>query len=125
MPISTYADFFMNLKSRVALITGSSQGIGKDIAISLLKTGAKVVLRSRREKTLRQLQEKLSKENEEIFYAPGDSTKEADVQEIISKTIKRFGKLDILVNNVGGAIQYGDIFYLNAEDWINAFHSML
>ena len=111
----------MNLKSRVALITGSSQGIGKDIALSLLDAGAKVVITSRREKKLKELQNKLSIGNKEIYYVSGDSTKEDDVKRIISKTIKHFGRLDVLVNNVGGAIQHGDLFDLNSEDWIYTF----
>ncbi len=111
----------MNLNSRIALITGSSQGIGKDIALALLKAKAKIVITSRREDVLKKIIQDHKYAKEDIYYIAGDATNENDVKNIISKVINHFGKLDILINNVGGAIQFGDIFDLNKEDWINAF----
>lgn len=97
----------MKLKNKVAIITGSSRGIGRATAILFAKEGAKVVVNY---KTNKKEAEKVAgiigKENPLLIQA--DVSKEKDVKRLVSETIKKFGKIDILVNNAGEIIRPGD-----------------
>lgn len=90
-------DFFIN---KVAIVTGSSQGIGKAIAKELLLSGARVVLNGRNSDRLKMASEELSQFGE-VIYVPADTTIPAEAAGLIRTCMERFGKLDILVNNAG------------------------
>ncbi|MGV0034748.1 MAG: SDR family NAD(P)-dependent oxidoreductase, partial [Candidatus Azotimanducaceae bacterium WSBS_2022_MAG_OTU7] len=86
----------VDLKGKVAAITGGTRGIGRGIAEILLSAGASVVINGRNtEKGQRALAE-IDAGDRAIFIA-GDVTKQKDVETLISKTIKQFGRIDILV----------------------------
>jgi len=92
----------VSLRNRIALITGGSRGIGKGIAVGLGREGARVAISYRSNKTaaqntLRQLQA----DGAECFAVEADATDPQKVQFLIEKVTERFGRLDILVNNVG------------------------
>jgi len=87
----------VKLKKKVVLITGGSRGIGKAVAELFMKEGAQVVITSKNQKQLQQT----SKEIGNPFFVAGDVRNENDVKNVIHKTIKKFGRIDILVNNVG------------------------
>lgn len=87
----------MDVKDKVVIVTGASSGIGEASAKLLAKNGAKVVLAARSKKKL----EKLSKELPGSFIITTDMTKEKEVKEMVKKTIERFGRVDILINNAG------------------------
>ena len=87
----------VRLKKKVALITGGSRGIGKAVAELFMKEGAQVVITSKNQKQLQQT----AKEIGNPFFVVGDVRNENDVKNVIDKTIKKFGRIDILVNNVG------------------------
>lgn len=87
----------MDVKDKVAIVTGASSGIGEASAKLLTKNGAKVVLAARSKEKL----EKLSKELPGSFAVPADMTKEKEVKEMVKKTIEHFGRVDILINNAG------------------------
>ena len=89
-----------NLENKVALITGSSRGIGLQIAQKLFSENCKVVLNSRKLSELKVVSENLNNS----FFVVGDVTKNNEAKNIIEKVIKRFAKLDILVCNVGNGI---------------------
>lgn len=86
----------MDLKGKVALVTGGSAGIGKGIAKELIAAGAKVAITGRNK-------EKLDKAAAELgaFAIHADSSKEADAERAVKETIAKFGDLEILVNNAG------------------------
>ena len=86
----------MKLDGKVALVTGGSRGIGKAIAKEFAQNGASIVI-SGKDKT------KLDQTAKEIgaFAIQADIRKESDVQNLINKTVEKFGRLDILVNNAG------------------------
>jgi dihydroanticapsin dehydrogenase len=86
----------MKLSGKVALVTGGSRGIGKGIAALFVKEGAQVVITARDHTRLQKTAEELG-----VFAIAGDTRKETDVQNVVKKTIEKFGKLDILVNNAG------------------------
>ena len=93
----------LGLKDRVAIVTGSSQGIGKAIALGLSEEGAKVVICARNEIQLVQTAKEIqSATGGEIYTMQADLTKEHDIKRLVAKTSERFGRIDILVNNTGG-----------------------
>ena len=86
------------LKGKVAIVTGGSSGIGKEIALKFAFEGANVIIIGRHEDTLKEL----VLENDNISYVVGDMTDENTIKKIIEKVDKEYhGRLDILVNNAG------------------------
>jgi len=93
----------LGLKGRVAIVTGSSQGIGKAIALGLSQEGAKVCICARNEKQLNQTTREIeSTTGVEVYAVQADLTKENDIRRLIAGTSERFGRIDVLVNNMGG-----------------------
>lgn len=91
-------DFF---KDKVAIVTGSSQGIGKAIAIELLKRGAKVVINGRDEYKLLKTYMHLSHYGDNIQAVCADVTTNYGAAMLLAKTKYYFGQVDILINNAG------------------------
>ncbi|MHB9071789.1 MAG: SDR family NAD(P)-dependent oxidoreductase, partial [Sedimentisphaerales bacterium] len=91
----------MKLEGKVAIVTGSSKGIGEGIARIFSKEGAKVVITCRHEDEGRKMADELGAKKGNAIFIKMDVTKSADVQSLIKKTIEVYGKLDILVNNAG------------------------
>lgn len=87
----------MNIKDKIAIVTGASSGIGEATARLLSKNGAKVVLAARSGSKL----EAFSKELPDSLVIQTDMTKENDVKEMVRKTKEHFGRIDILINNAG------------------------
>ncbi len=94
---------FMNLdlKDKVALVTGSSQGLGKAICLLLASEGAKVVVNYRRsgERAEEVVQEIKEKYNTEAISVYADVGKESDVVAMFEKIDETFGRIDVLINN--------------------------
>ena len=103
----------VKLKKKVALITGGSRGIGKAVAELFMKEGAKVVITSKNQKQLQQT----SKEIGNPFFVAGDVRNENDVKNVINKTIKKFGRIDILVNNVGVLPKMKPLDKITEKEW--------
>lgn len=93
----------LELKDEVAFITGSSRGIGKAIALSFLAEGAKVIITGRDEDSLNNTHRELSNQygEDSIYSYRGDMAQIADITNCLDSGVKRFGKIDILVANVG------------------------
>ena len=87
-------------KDKVAIVTGASSGIGLATATLLAKYQAKVVLAARSEDKLEELSRELSKQTEVLSVRTDVSVRE-DCRNLIEKTVERFGKIDILINNAG------------------------
>ncbi len=97
----------MKLKDKVAIITGSSRGIGAATAILFAQEGASVVVNYRaNKKEAGEVIGKVGKDKALLVQA--DVTKETDVKRLVGETIKRFGRVDILVNNAGEILRPGD-----------------
>jgi 3-oxoacyl-[acyl-carrier protein] reductase len=90
------------LKDKVAIITGGAQGIGKSIAEKLADEGAKIVIVDVQEESAKKTAEELAKEkNTETFSLKVDVSLSQETEEMIKKTVEKFGKIDIIVNNAG------------------------
>jgi NAD(P)-dependent dehydrogenase (short-subunit alcohol dehydrogenase family) len=113
------------LSERVALVTGGSRGIGKGIALGLAREGVRIAISYRSNKAaaqnaLRQLQER----GAECFAVEADSGDPAKVQFLVDKVVERFGRLDILVNNVG-EFNWKPVAETSVEEWKNVIASNL
>jgi NADP-dependent 3-hydroxy acid dehydrogenase YdfG len=89
------------LKNKIVIITGASSGIGKAIALSLAKEGAKVVLGARRENLLEELAEQITALEGDVAYAVTDVKKRDDLNNLVELAKSKFLKVDVLINNAG------------------------
>ena len=92
----------MMLKGKVALVTGGTSGIGYAIAERFLEEGAKVVISGRTKKKCESMMKRLEKAGKgRIVYAFGDVSKAADAKRLVDETVKKYGRIDVLVNSAG------------------------
>lgn len=88
--------------SKVALITGATRGIGKQIAITLAKSGYDIAINYRTENDdLTNTKEEIEKNNVKCLAVKGDVAVFEDCEKFVEEVIKEFGKIDVLVNNAG------------------------
>lgn len=106
----------MKLKDKVAIVTGSSKGIGEGIARVFSAEGAKVVVVCRNEEQGMSMAKQLGSDEGRAIYVKTDVTKSESIQNLINTTIKEFGKLDILINNAGYHISK-NIEQTSEEEW--------
>jgi NAD(P)-dependent dehydrogenase (short-subunit alcohol dehydrogenase family) len=85
----------------VILITGALTGIGRATALAFAKEGATVVVSGRREAEGKALEDQLRSLGPEAVFAPADVRHEDQVRNLVDKTVERFGRLDVAVNNAG------------------------
>lgn len=91
----------MLLKNKVAIITGAKQGIGFGIALAFAKEGCNVVISDIAQADCEKAAKKLEKFGVKTLAIACDVSKKTEVDNLINKTVNKFGKLDILVNNAG------------------------
>ena len=109
----------LQLTGRVALVTGGSKGIGRAIVQALAEAGAQVAATARGTAALQQTALELP--GLEILTLAADATDQEAVNSAVARVIEVYGKLDILVNNVGGAVKFGGFADLTDRDWQRAF----
>ena len=90
-------------KDQVAVITGASDGIGKATALTMASEGAAVLLVARRAEKLEALVEEIVAAGGRAVAMPGDATKAGLAETVVAQAERKWGRVDILVNNVGGA----------------------
>ncbi len=103
------------MKDQVVLITGALTGIGRAAAFAFAKKGARVVVSGRRDEAGHTLAHELQRLGAEAEYVHADVRNEEEVKSLVAKTIARFGKLDIAVNNAATEGQVGPITDHTAE----------
>lgn len=113
------------MDKKIALVTGSSRGIGRDIALRLADavSGVAVHYRTKREEALKVAQA-IQKNGKMSAAFRADLTKEREATRMIEKTVEKFGRLDILINNVGPVLvkPWADV---STEEWEHIFRSNL
>lgn len=102
----------MEIKDKVVIITGASQGIGLATAKVLTEKGAKVVLAARSADALKELEKGLPGS----LAIPTDIRKSGDIDHLVSGTIERYGRIDILINNAGQGM-YGPVETIDVEKY--------
>jgi 3-oxoacyl-[acyl-carrier protein] reductase len=111
----------LHLQRKNALILASSQGLGKAIAVELVKEGANVMISSRDEEKLVAVQKELSQLGTgNVSFRVTDITKPEDIKSLVEQTAMEFGGIDILINNAGGP-PGGTFADFSDEDWQNSF----
>ena len=91
----------VTLKDKVTLITGASQGLGRELALAFAKEGARVVVNARSEESIRPVAEEMEDAGAEVLAVAADVSRGGDVERLVGEALGRFGKLDVLVNNAG------------------------
>ncbi len=109
------------LEGKVAIVTGAGQGLGAEIVKLFAREGAAVVGTARREGMVQQVIDELQKEADyRLMAMHQDVGVREDWEKVVSETIKRFGKVDILVNNAAQVTQT-DILHCTEDEMINVF----
>jgi 3-oxoacyl-[acyl-carrier protein] reductase len=106
----------MNLKGKIAIITGAGRGIGRAIALDLAKEGCHLVVTSRSQAELASLVEEAKISGVSAIGLPLDLCLEENIQKLVDQTVARFGVIDILINNAG--VLYPEPFLeATLENW--------
>jgi NADP-dependent 3-hydroxy acid dehydrogenase YdfG len=108
------------LEGRVAVVTGASSGIGEATALALANEGAKVVVVARRGARLANLSERIDPTGKQVFVVVADAGVQSEAKRCIDETIKKFGAVDILINNAG-VMFLGPVEGANPDDWKRMF----
>jgi len=109
------------MKNSVVLITGALTGIGRAAAIIFAREGAQIVVSGRRDKQGQELVEELHGLGAEAIFVRTDVREDADVRNLVDQTVKRFGRLDIAVNNAGTECTPGPVTEQTAETYSATF----
>lgn len=91
----------MQLKDKVAIITGGGRGIGRAIAIAYAAEGTRIVIAARSTEQLDEVAGEITEQGGEVLTMPTDLCIQTEVENLVQKTVDRFGRIDILVNNAG------------------------
>jgi NAD(P)-dependent dehydrogenase (short-subunit alcohol dehydrogenase family) len=109
------------MSNPVVLITGALTGIGRAAAMAFAKKGAKVMIAGRRDEAGKALVKELRAFGSEAEFVNADVRKEDDVRTLVDKTVARFGRLDVAVNNAGTEGRVGPITEQTAESYAATF----
>src|ERR1700674_931721 len=101
----------------VVLITGALTGIGRATGLAFAQEGARIVVSARRDDAGQPLVKELRALGVEAEFVNADVRKEEEVRSLIDRTIKRFGRLDVAVNNAGTEGQPGPVTEQTAESY--------
>lgn len=109
----------MRLKGKVAIITGAGSGIGKASALLFSREGASVVVADLNEEAGSAVVKEINKEGGKAMLVKTDVTNTASIQKMVKTTVDKYGKIDIVFNNVGyfGGGRSGTVVDLKEEDW--------
>lgn len=109
----------LNLKGKTALVMGSSQGLGRAIAESLIQEGVRVAICSRSQEALSQTAKEIGAE----YFETCDLSQAGASKKLTENVLKKFGKLDIIVTNTGGPAK-GNFLEVNENQWQQDFQSL-
>lgn len=106
-----------NLKDKIVLVTGSTRGIGKGIALVLAKKGAKIILNSPPfDPEAEQVKDEISAIGADYDHIIADVSDSEQVDEMFDYISQKYGRIDILINNAGTS-QAKDVFEIDENDW--------
>jgi len=93
----------LGLKDKVIIVTGASRGIGRAIAHGFAEEGARLSICGRTPDTLQKVAEELTARGAQVFAKPTDVTDATQVHAFMTETLENYGRIDVVVNNVGGS----------------------
>ena len=114
----------LGLKNKVAFVAASSQGLGKSVALELAREGARIIICGRNKESLKAAETEIKATGASVLPLPGDLSIQEDRKYFIDKTLKEFGRVDILVTNSGGP-PTGKFEAFTAADWDKAVQQLL
>jgi NAD(P)-dependent dehydrogenase (short-subunit alcohol dehydrogenase family) len=103
-------------EEKVMVLTGASSGIGRATALKYAEEGGKIVLAARNRKALEELAEICEKRGGRAHVVPTDVSREEEVKQLAAEAVRRFGRIDVWVNNAG-VIAFGGIDEIPPEDF--------
>ncbi|BBO86854.1 hypothetical protein DSCOOX_00340 [Desulfosarcina ovata subsp. ovata] len=106
----------MGIKNRVALITGSASGMGKQTAMRMAENGAKIVINDIVSEKVDETVKEFKKAGFDVIGKVADICNKSSVENMVKETVDTFGGLDILVNNAGME-RAGALRKLSEQDW--------
>jgi len=109
------------LEGKVAVITGSADGIGRATAVLFAREGANLILADINEKGLEDTVALVNKEKGAVVSKPTDVSKESDVEALINLAVQTYGQIDILCNNAGITGQFLGLEQEDGADWQNVY----
>jgi len=89
------------LRGKVVMITGASRGLGRALALAFAREGVSLVINSRSEDSLEPVAGEAKVTGAEVLAIPADVSVEAEVERLVNESVRRFGGIDVLVNNAG------------------------
>jgi NAD(P)-dependent dehydrogenase (short-subunit alcohol dehydrogenase family) len=110
------------LQNKVALVTGSSKGIGRSIAFALAREGCHIVINGRNADELAATAADLRALSATVHSVAADVTEAEGAKRAVHETVSTFGTIHILVNNAGGVGRFGSFEDLTDEEWLGAFN---
>ncbi len=105
-----------DLQEQIALVTGASKGIGRDLALAMAHAGAKVVVAARGLESLHELVQQIEDEGGQAHAVALDMQNLQQITNAVQETVSHFGRLDILVNNAGVGANH-DAVHVTEADW--------
>tara|TARA_B100000927_G_scaffold148529_1_gene119829 strand:+ start:963 stop:1754 length:792 start_codon:yes stop_codon:yes gene_type:complete len=113
----------LGLNNKIALVTAASQGLGKASALSIANEGATVIICSRdKEKISKAAKDIKDQSGSEVIFFQTDLSEEIEINKMVEDIIKKYGRIDILVNNTGGP-KAGFFDDITDNDWLSTFES--
>jgi NAD(P)-dependent dehydrogenase (short-subunit alcohol dehydrogenase family) len=117
------AKSLFDLKGKVALITGSTRGIGKSIAEELARAGCKVAVSSRKAEACDAVRAEFEKQGFEVLAQPCNVSRKEDLQALYDKTVATWGRVDIAVANAAANPYYGPLAQIPEDAFDKVFHN--
>jgi dehydrogenase/reductase SDR family member 4 len=114
-----------SVEGQVALITGSSRGIGLSIAEHFARAGAKVVISSRKLEACEQVRDRLKAEGLEAIAVACNVGKREDLETLVARTLEEWGRIDVLVANAAVNPHFGPLASISDDAWSKILHSNL
>ena len=110
-----------NLSGKVALVTGSTRGIGKSIAEELARAGARVVVSSRKRESCEQVRAEFEQQGFAVLAQPCNVSRKEEIQSLVEKTLATWGRIDVAVANAAANPYYGPLSGLPDETFDKVF----
>lgn len=108
----------LGLQGKVAIVTGGSRGIGRAIALGLAAEGCRVAIAARGEEALERVAAEIRTIGDQALAVPGDLTLPGSAERLVNRAVETFGRLDIVVNNLGGSAPANKPFMeTEPKDW--------